>query len=336
MMPKVRSVSELHKLECSEAPFVVDNFIIKNGLTLLSGAPKMGKTFMALNVGLSVSTGQPLFGVLETHQCSVLYVCMEERIERLKKRLERMMEYYKCDWPENFYVCDEVYNMYEVAAVAREVNAGLVIVDTLTALKISETVEANNFSKEYNFMLTLRKLFAKRETAILGIYHNRKNAPENTNGDVFNEISGTTGIFAGADAASVMIVKAGIITMHARGRDFYDWSMPMEFSNEYFIWTRRDTPVTPMTGDQNRIYEAIVRRRGMTASDIKEMFPHKSANSVDQLLYRMRNANQIYRRFDGIYVPVTTVVSEDDAFERGRAFKINKRFATPFETSAED
>lgn len=65
--------------------FVVESFITQ-GLHILSGSPKIGKSWLALMLCLKVAKGENLWNY-ETKQGDVLYLCLEDSIARIQSRL---------------------------------------------------------------------------------------------------------------------------------------------------------------------------------------------------------------------------------------------------------
>lgn len=56
--------------------FVVDG-LIPQGLSVLSGSSKIGKSWLMLWLGIQVARGQPVWE-FETHKSDVLYLCLED------------------------------------------------------------------------------------------------------------------------------------------------------------------------------------------------------------------------------------------------------------------
>lgn len=65
--------------------FVVDN-LIAQGLYILAGAPKVGKSWLSLDTCLSIAKGEKVLGH-ETKCGTTLYLCLEDSFERIQKRL---------------------------------------------------------------------------------------------------------------------------------------------------------------------------------------------------------------------------------------------------------
>ena len=70
--------------------FVVDN-LLPQGLHLLAGAPKIGKSWLALWLCLCAAQGKPLW-TFATRPCEVLYLCLEDSFQRIQSRLFDLTE----------------------------------------------------------------------------------------------------------------------------------------------------------------------------------------------------------------------------------------------------
>lgn len=86
-------LTKLNTINCEEImteplkpiEFVVDN-LITQGLFILAGAPKIGKSWLALDICLSVAKGEPVLNA-KTAQGTSLYLCLEDSRIRIQNRL---------------------------------------------------------------------------------------------------------------------------------------------------------------------------------------------------------------------------------------------------------
>jgi hypothetical protein len=69
------SAAALQRLQFPPVKWVVPNFV-PEGLTLLCGRPKIGKSFAGLDIGLAVATGGEAFG-RRTEKGEVLYAALD-------------------------------------------------------------------------------------------------------------------------------------------------------------------------------------------------------------------------------------------------------------------
>ena len=67
---------------------VIENLLHK-GVYLFAGAPKIGKSFLVLQIAYAVSTGQAFCGY-DVKQGAVLYLALEDQYQRLQERMARM------------------------------------------------------------------------------------------------------------------------------------------------------------------------------------------------------------------------------------------------------
>ena len=65
--------------------FVVDD-LLPQGLHLLAGAPKIGKSWLALWLAVMVAKGDPIWG-MGVKQGTTLYLCLEDSTLRIQNRL---------------------------------------------------------------------------------------------------------------------------------------------------------------------------------------------------------------------------------------------------------
>ena len=65
--------------------------LLPEGISMLGGAPKVGKSWMVLLLALQVAKGDPLWN-LPTKQGTVLYLALEDSQSRLQDRLNRLTD----------------------------------------------------------------------------------------------------------------------------------------------------------------------------------------------------------------------------------------------------
>ena len=95
-MPSLITAKELQETEFPPVSWVVRD-LIPEGLTILAGKPKLGKSWLALQMGLGVATGGEVLG-RSVEQGAVLYAALEDNLRRLKSRLRKSAGPLS-DWP---------------------------------------------------------------------------------------------------------------------------------------------------------------------------------------------------------------------------------------------
>lgn len=89
-IPNLRIVSA-QKLQQADLPklnMLVENMLYE-GLAILAGPPKSGKSWASLQLAYCISTGQPFLG-RKTKKSECLYLALEDSYNRLQNRLNIM------------------------------------------------------------------------------------------------------------------------------------------------------------------------------------------------------------------------------------------------------
>lgn len=87
---QIMTMPELMETRFRVRPAVIDG-LLPVGTYLLAGAPKIGKSFLVLQMAYQVSMGEPFLG-FSSRQGTVLYLALEDTYERLQKRLSQMTD----------------------------------------------------------------------------------------------------------------------------------------------------------------------------------------------------------------------------------------------------
>ena len=214
--------------------FLVDE-LIPEGLHILAGAPKIGKSWLALWLCLCVSQGQPLWNFATT-QGEVLYLSLEDSFQRIQTRLFDLTE----DAPPTLHfaiMADTLKHGLEQQIeqfLTEHPDTKLVVIDTLQRVR-STGNDSNLYANDYQDIGLLKKLADSRHIAILLIHHLRKLHDD----DPMNMISGSAGLSGAADSTFVLQKNsrlANIASLHCTGRDIADRTLKLEFGEEDHVW----------------------------------------------------------------------------------------------------
>ena len=80
------TASALMAMKFDPIRYVIPGYVAE-GLTLFAGAPKIGKSWTALDLGIAVSAGGLAFGSIKCEQGDALYLALEDNPRRLQSRL---------------------------------------------------------------------------------------------------------------------------------------------------------------------------------------------------------------------------------------------------------
>ena len=259
----------LNKLDTIDAeelmatPYAPKNFIVADmlpeGLTLLCGPSKIGKSWFVLQLCLCVALGKMFLG----HNISssdVLYLALEDTFARVKDRVARLTE--ECPTNLRFAVqAGTLGGELEEQLVNHKTqypDTKLVVIDTLQKVRGACDPKAGSptYGKDYADIGSLKKLADDLGIAIVLVHHLRKTQDKD---DPFNEISGTTGLMGAADTVLLLKkVNRGTDTtfLYLTGRDIEFRAMAIEFTDCYW---RLDEDVPPHDGICCRPLAPIVK-----------------------------------------------------------------------------
>ncbi len=186
-------------------------------------------------------------------------------------------------------------------------DARLVIVDVLRKVRPLGDGRGNAYNEDYDSMGTLKSLAVKYGVAIIAVHHTRKMADDS---DVFNEVSGSTGLTGAADA--ILIAKRARNTaeavLHITGRDVNEQEYGLAWEAQRCTWTLLEEPVALATmGDTRRkILNWLTEHAHTTPAQVAEGTGIR-LNTVQQNVRRMVDARQLDSDGQGRYFPALSV-----------------------------
>ena len=211
--------------------FVVDT-LLAQGLHLLAGSPKVGKSWLALWLAVTVAKGEPVWN-MTTKQGTTLYLCLEDSVLRIQNRLFEITE----DAPDSVHFCTECALIGQGleeqvdAFIAAHPDTVLVIIDTLQMVR---PIHDATYANDYRDLSVLKRLADKHGIAILLIHHLRKESAD----DVFNRISGSTAISGAVDSSFTLVEErrgSGRAKLSCIGRDIEYRELTLERNGEN-VW----------------------------------------------------------------------------------------------------
>lgn len=217
-----------------EHPPVIVKEVIPAGLTVLAGAPKRGKSWMALQLGIAVASGTPFLGY-PTERGDVLYMDLESKDYRMQKRLRVVLP---GPAPERLNVTHEAERLDsglldQLNAWCDEVDRpSLIIMDTLQRIKGAGRRGENAYETDTRVFGQLQGWAMQRRLAVVLIHHMRKAMPDGD--DWFDRISGSVGLTGVCDAVIALGGKRtepDNVQMRIASRDFDDKDFVVALQN---------------------------------------------------------------------------------------------------------
>jgi hypothetical protein len=289
--------------ELPDPRYVIPGFV-GEGVTLLAGAGKIGKSWMSLGFGVAIATpnGTTLGGVPVEHG-DVLYLALEDNKRRMQRRLRKMLPL--GNRPERLHLVygwrsldegglDDLRAWIEHVAT----DPKLIVIDVLEMVRPRQGRTEGIYSYDYRCLSPLKALAERYGVAIVVIHHTNKG----TYADPFDCVSGSKGLTGAADSTLVLTRDAQGAVLYGRGRDIEEFETAVVFDRAYGTWTatgaaeeaRRST-------ERNIILNALLKAGGsLSPSEISAATRMKGEN-VRFLLFKMVSAGEVLKCKRGRY-----------------------------------
>jgi len=200
--------------------------VIPEGLTVLAGAPKVGKSWFVLGCALAAAAGGRALGRIRCDQRHVFYLALEDGDRRMQDRCRALLgnTYRPRDRiPGEFTYVLEVLPGQIIATIAEYLRVygdlrPLLIVDTLGRCLPPARNGETAYGRDYRVMSELKTLAAGSPGCALVVCHHDRKADT---GDFVDAVSGTNGIAGAADTVLVLARPRGEPAglLHVTGRD---------------------------------------------------------------------------------------------------------------------
>lgn len=234
------SVPDLTPEEKKPPEFIVDG-MIPCGMTFLSGAPKIRKSFMAMQIASAAATGSPFLSH-NTTQCDVAYLDLEGSKSRVSFRAERM----SMKIPRNVFITNSITERLADGLVdkLRQLHRArpsirLIIIDTYSRARgIVRSGGANAYDADVAFLEPVQRMALEENIAVVFIHHDKKGAGFSS--DSFERLSGTMGISGSSDCVINLVADGkrfdGKATMEYTPRDAKGGEIKLVFDERFGEW----------------------------------------------------------------------------------------------------
>lgn len=304
--PEPMTAAKLLEMEMQPVRWIVPG-ILPEGLTLLVGKPKKGKSWMAMGLVEAVAAGGVAFGTKRVEKGATLYLALEDNPRRLQKRLKKVLDGRAA--PADMYVETTWQRLEEGGAGALDgwlsahPEARLVVIDTLA--KIRKPARGKNvYHEDYSALESLLPIAARHGVAIVVVHHLRKGEAS----DPQDEISGSTGLAGGVDGFLILRRTPGSKgpTLYVDGRDIEE---PAEYALHWNIntatWTIEGTAEEVHLSRERQDILLVLNRtvEPMTPKEVADLLPGAKHNNVKYLMWQMAQDEQLVKVGTGKYEP---------------------------------
>ncbi|WP_216209135.1 AAA family ATPase [Amycolatopsis aidingensis] len=292
--------------------------LLCEGLNLLAGAPKLGKSWLSLGLGADIANGDPVLGGIDVERGPVFYAALEDTGRRLQRRRRQMLAAGGRAAPLLTIetACPTMTSGGEdVLAEWLEENphARLVIIDTYEKMRGRTDPGLSAYAADYAAASRFKALADRYSVPFLLIHHVRKQGAE----DFQALVSGTNGLTGAVDATLVLERARGQAdgVLHVTGRDVEEAEYAMSFDATAGAWTKLDGPagdylMQNTRADILRFVRDYPGSKPAAIADALQLNP----GTVRKTCQRMADKSQL-RATGGAYYPPDTSDSPGDTPE---------------------
>ncbi|KXK06600.1 MAG: hypothetical protein UZ17_ACD001000405 [Acidobacteria bacterium OLB17] len=292
--PSIISAKELLTKVFPKPKYAVDG-LLPEGVTVLVGKPKLGKSWLTIGIAVAVASGGKALGTIPVDRGDVLLLALEDGARRLQHRLNGVLN--GGTVPAGLDVATEWRRIDDGGLddiegwLKDHPEARLVVVDTLKRVRPPER-PGRIYNDDYDAIAPLADLAKQYGVAIVVVHHTRKQDSE----DPVDLVSGSTGLSGAADG--VCVLKRMRLQSSAEllsfGRDFEESSLALEWDKETLQWKCVGEAAEFKMSVERRAIIDVIRNNGGKASrkEIAEALG-KASSTVGKNLWDMKQDGQV-------------------------------------------
>jgi biotin operon repressor len=283
--------------------------VLTEGMYILGGAPKVGKSWLALDWIFAVGSGGLAMGSISCVAGDVLGLMLEDNERRLQRRIRQMRLADVSDrvtlvteWPTIDDGCIEEIERW----ISEAENPRLIVVDVFARVKGTKGSKETDYDFDYRQAAALQAISSQHNLAIAVVHHTRKMAAD----DPFDEVSGTRGLTGAADGVLVLKKDGGTQQpiLYGRGRDLEEFESALQFEGETGTWSVLGAAWQVADTKERREIQEVLGRSvdPMSPTEIGERLG-KSRQNISKMLAKMLDEGQVEKASTGRYVLVSPV-----------------------------
>lgn len=265
--------------------------ILPEGLTLLASRPKIGKSWLVLDIGIAIASSGYVLGEIKPEVGRVLYLALEDGRARLQRRIHRIL-HGRNDPP--------ALSMLRVVTQTPRASSGglakvdeycerhpdlmLIVIDTLESFR---DIGKSDYRSDYAALRGLQQIAIKRRVPIVVVHHDRKADAS----DPYDTVSGTLGLNGAADTLVMLKRREHSTRLLVRGRDVEDDELELDWLSDTCRWTIIPKPPTHEANDERiRLRERVreLLAQNMSIREIAEILGI-SKSMAGRFAYELKN-----------------------------------------------
>ncbi len=273
--------------------FCVQNFL-PQGLSILGGAPKIGKSWLVLDLCIRVAKGELVWN-MPTTQGTTLYLCLEDPYFRVQQRLGCITD----EASPNLFFANAASTLADdleqqiLHFYQDHPDTVLIVIDTFQMVRSSNGEPT--YGGDYQELQKLKRIADALQISILLVHHLRKMGDK----DPVNRLSGTTGIGGAVDAVFVLDKderNQSTAKLICTGRDIEHRELGLRFNKDTSVWEllsdSLDNPENLLPREMEMLLAFMKEKQSFigTSTELADQFnAHTKLNMAVKSLKQMMN-----------------------------------------------
>ena len=282
--------------------------LLYEGMLLFGGKSKRGKSWLMLDLAVSVATGTPVWGHFAVPEPQpVLYISLEDGRGRINRRLNKLPAQVRergfLQLLYNFPMFDQG-GMEKLQGYIESCRYRLIIIDVLAKVEpAAKRGSEKTYLEIYDMFAPIQDLQRENPTCLAMVTHLRKTDAE----DIFDTLHGSVGYQGIQDALWVMDrpPQNNVAVLHTRPNEGEEQNLHVAFVDGHWEFQGHDEEIKSA-----RLSEAILelwqetsKRMSIAEMDKALSGPRDRYQSIKQSVYRMVDSGRMVRVARGQYIP---------------------------------
>jgi hypothetical protein len=269
--------------------------ILPEGCYLLTARPKVGKSWLALQLCLAVAFGGSIFGK-NVVKGKAVYLALEDNQRRLQSRLKQLR-------PQGFATPDLILHtdwlkfdkggVEKLIELIEKEKPKLIVIDTLAKVRPESRRNNGVYTEDYQALEPITKVANQYRCTILIVHHNRKGKSES---DPIEQVSGSLGLTGAVDGSLVIDGNRSdkMYTLSLIGRDIPNddaLAIARQANGEWHLLGQAKAVF--ISSERKEIAELLkLNPKGLKPKEISDILC-KKPEAVRKLLLSMASEQQI-------------------------------------------
>jgi hypothetical protein len=265
------------------------------GLAILAGRQKLGKTWLGIDWAVAVASGGFAMGSICCEQGDVLYIDMENGHRRIQRRIEALFpdcrnrpDLLRLEWVTEAPALNDGFIPALDEWRLSVTSPRLVVIDVLQRVKPAPKGNLNSYEADYSALAGLQSWATQHGVGVVALHHTRKGGAE----DPLEALSGSNGLSACADTTLVLDRGPDGVTLYVRGRDVEELETALNFTSG--VWSVIGDASEVRRSEERVTIAVTLEQAGapMSPVEIADVTGMKGGN-VRKLLHHMAKAGEV-------------------------------------------